>query len=190
MSSPLATRCHLLELPPELRNAIYVYAVVEDDPIPLRKWRDKCCIEPALLASNRQVRTECLPIFYGQNTFETNYSDRIGGFLAALSAEQMTMIRRLRAWNEKAVTSKVRDLVNDDRKREHIIRRFEMDANRWVNGVCKGYLREDAILAPLRVSGGTLWIPVTQLRGWKIMGREGEAIFVRKAELTAKKALP
>ena len=67
-----AKRCILMELPAELRNYIYTFALVDEGPIVI----EPCIIgpqrvhQPALTRAARQIRLETLPIFYGQNIFE------------------------------------------------------------------------------------------------------------------------
>ena len=68
-----ATPFPLLELPPELRNKIYEFAVVSNRALFLREahWHYSGCWEnaaqPALTRVSCQLRSEVLPIFYGQN---------------------------------------------------------------------------------------------------------------------------
>lgn len=63
----------LLDLPAELRNVIYEYALVFERNIPpwdrprhrkVEEWW-----QPALTRTNRMIRGETLPIFYALNTF-------------------------------------------------------------------------------------------------------------------------
>ncbi|KAK5686527.1 hypothetical protein LTS10_002647 [Elasticomyces elasticus] len=70
----------LLQLPAELRNRIFELVVVKP-PIPTARcklcykdqhvWPSERLIpqQPAITCVNRQLRTEVLPIYYGQNTF-------------------------------------------------------------------------------------------------------------------------
>ncbi|KAK3636493.1 hypothetical protein LTR56_014119 [Elasticomyces elasticus] len=70
----------LLGLPAELRNFIFELAIIS--PHPLRaglsvRWESELAVsqtkvspgQPALARVNRQLRDECLAIFYGQNAF-------------------------------------------------------------------------------------------------------------------------
>ena len=60
----------LLDLPAELRNQIWSYALVSKKPIKVpQKLTPKTPLHPGLLSVNRQVRAECTPIYYGENTF-------------------------------------------------------------------------------------------------------------------------
>ena len=66
--------CGFLKIPPELRNTIYTLTLVFDEPIEIKTHtneRSPGDMEPALLAINRQIRAEALPVFYGMNTFTT-----------------------------------------------------------------------------------------------------------------------
>ncbi|KAK5683392.1 hypothetical protein LTS10_004923 [Elasticomyces elasticus] len=60
-------KCRLLLLPAELRIRIYELAVIKPSRVV------GCCRkhlnEPKLSATCQQIRRECLPIFYGDNTF-------------------------------------------------------------------------------------------------------------------------
>ncbi|KAK4893562.1 hypothetical protein LTR27_008029 [Elasticomyces elasticus] len=67
--------CPLLELAAELRNQIFALAVVEPEPQHLFLLDSASgglrasFQQPALARVNRQIRSETLPIFYGQNVF-------------------------------------------------------------------------------------------------------------------------
>ena len=65
-------QCHQLDLPAELRNRIYEFVLVEDEPIVLFDWNLRCTDyrwQPKLLRTCKTIRSEAGPIFYGQNTF-------------------------------------------------------------------------------------------------------------------------
>jgi hypothetical protein len=81
-SDTMIADCHLLKLPSELRNQIYEHVLVATHGIDANTWcrtrriqnfytsnTIKYAMEPALLATCKQIRGEGLPIFYGQNTF-------------------------------------------------------------------------------------------------------------------------
>jgi len=181
--------CRLLELPPELRNAIYVYAVVENGPVPLRMRLNNYCIEPALLATNRQIRSECLPVIYGQNTLESGYSHRTRKFLTALSADKLKMIRQLQAWDVEGLAHMTQDQRFSEQTRAAFVAGIKNDMDVWVRKHSRGNLREDALQVPLRTLRGTKWVTATQLPNWKIVGKDGEAVFVRKDEQKSKKKM-
>ena len=85
--------CLLLELPAELRNRIYEYALTKKDHIDLYHWRRFCkkwtagrwigdvyrsyMKEPAFLRTCRQVRNEALPLFYSRNVFGVPCNARV-----------------------------------------------------------------------------------------------------------------
>ncbi|KAL2358816.1 hypothetical protein BJ546DRAFT_27787 [Cryomyces antarcticus] len=71
--APVKCPFPFLKLPAELRNVIYNLALVECHTIvmlvrPMTK-------QPALTRVCRQVRNECLPIYYGKNHFRCDLSD-------------------------------------------------------------------------------------------------------------------
>ncbi|KAK5714282.1 hypothetical protein LTR17_017288 [Elasticomyces elasticus] len=74
----------LLDLPRELRDAIYSYATVVDEHLLLSgpcMHEDRItAVQPAITRVNRQARQEALPIFYSDNTFEAHITDSDFGF--------------------------------------------------------------------------------------------------------------
>ena len=62
----------LLELPAELRNNIYRYALVSDDPIYITP--DGLRTRKALLQTCEQIKNEATGIFYAENVFITKYA--------------------------------------------------------------------------------------------------------------------
>lgn len=56
--------CPFLSLPPEMRNMIYRYALVEGDI-----FMDPTMTQPAVLQLNRQIRSEAKQIYYQENNF-------------------------------------------------------------------------------------------------------------------------
>ena len=58
----------LLSLPPEIRNTIYRYALVQGK-ISVRAPAFATAEQPALLQVNRQIRTEAINIYYHENEF-------------------------------------------------------------------------------------------------------------------------
>lgn len=69
-------RCHLLELPPELRNRIYELVVVRDEPVKtviISDFQHRACFarlqQPRITATCQQIRQESLSIFYTCNSF-------------------------------------------------------------------------------------------------------------------------
>ncbi|KAK0258746.1 hypothetical protein B0A54_15292 [Friedmanniomyces endolithicus] len=70
---PKTKRCRLFELPPELRIAIFEYALTSDKTVVTFRLDDyqrdslQEAVQPALTRVNRQVRLETLPVWYGCN---------------------------------------------------------------------------------------------------------------------------
>ncbi|KAF2167339.1 hypothetical protein M409DRAFT_22149 [Zasmidium cellare ATCC 36951] len=70
---------HLLGLPAELRNAIYGYALVKQEPV---KVYARTTQQPALLQVSRQMRDEASSIYYQDNEFELVVMDYNGAAFA------------------------------------------------------------------------------------------------------------
>jgi len=91
-STNITRICHLLRLPSELRDQVYAYFVVDNDPLPVftaRRSTLRTCKQrplgleflrpvsehqahpgsPVLAATCKQIRREVLKVFYGQNIF-------------------------------------------------------------------------------------------------------------------------
>lgn len=84
----------ILTLPPELRNAIYEFAIVETRPVSI------ISIKPGLTQTSRQLRIESLSIYLQRNTFKANARawpdmDNLNQWLAPLEAEHARQITRL-----------------------------------------------------------------------------------------------
>ncbi|KAK4497865.1 hypothetical protein PRZ48_010520 [Zasmidium cellare] len=62
----------LLGMPPEIRNIIYRYTLLSESMIKVTATSPS---QPALLRTNRQLRTEALPIFLTENTFKVDAWD-------------------------------------------------------------------------------------------------------------------
>lgn len=68
-------RCRLLELPAEIREHIFTFAVVPDKPIVTfcldrfqKESYEEAC-QPVITRVSRQIRREALPLFYACNDF-------------------------------------------------------------------------------------------------------------------------
>ncbi|KAK5686568.1 hypothetical protein LTS10_002688 [Elasticomyces elasticus] len=93
----------LLDLPRELRDAIYSYATVVDEHLLLSgpcKHEDwPTAVQPAITRVNRQVRQESLPIFYGDNTFEAHMTAFDFGYFLShmqiIGSRNLTCIRHI-----------------------------------------------------------------------------------------------
>lgn len=84
----------ILTFPPELRNAIYEFAIVETRPVFI------ISIKPGLTQTSRQLRVKSLPICLQKNTFKANARawpdmDNLNQWLAPLEAEHARQITRL-----------------------------------------------------------------------------------------------
>ncbi|TKA72565.1 hypothetical protein B0A49_06034 [Cryomyces minteri] len=71
--APVKCPFPFLKLPPELRNVIYNLALVECHTV--RMLVRPMTKQPALARVCRQVRNECLPIYYGNNHFQRDLID-------------------------------------------------------------------------------------------------------------------
>lgn len=72
----------LWKLPPELRNHIYRYTTVLDEPIDITAIREK---QPALLSGCTEIREEAIKMFYHHNSFAcrlriSHFSDYISKY--------------------------------------------------------------------------------------------------------------
>lgn len=91
------SECAFLALPAELRNRIYEFALIKDDPIEVVLWRP-CSngAPPALTQTSRQIRSESLPIFYGLNTFRLDAEDWFNRAIAKDTASTLSNIQLIR----------------------------------------------------------------------------------------------
>ncbi|KAK4494631.1 hypothetical protein PRZ48_013987 [Zasmidium cellare] len=108
------SECGLFKLPPELRNKIYDYVVVMG--IIGRQGKIK---EPGITLTNRQLRSECLPMFYGANKFAFTCFGHAGNFLEKLDDKRRSMLKLVAI-----------DGVHDDEK---AWMRIAEKALRWLN---------------------------------------------------------
>lgn len=70
------SRLRLLQLPAELRNAIYRYILVQPDPIDIpNNFANHGYQEPALLTTCKEIRKEAIAIFHMENVFDVEVSD-------------------------------------------------------------------------------------------------------------------
>lgn len=92
-------KTELLDLPAELRNNIWEYALSDPEPIRLT-WSMVSGLsrvkQPALTAVSRQVRTESLAIFYHSNVFQAIRFSSITEFLRSLDQKQVKHLHHLR----------------------------------------------------------------------------------------------
>jgi hypothetical protein len=133
-----------LSLPAELRNEIYAVALDERGPIRIRTTLPYL-LEPALLATNRQVRSEAVGIWYGENVFEIDGSSPAVRFLRAATDEKLRALRSLHilttpspVTTAKYIEDRIKQLLREFQPRglDRQAMRFEMDTPSgldWVN---------------------------------------------------------
>jgi len=93
-------RSPLLDLPPELRNTVWRFALVRKTKIDMSK--ESTTAEPALLVACKQIREEGLGIYYGENMFslgaelvDWDWSTTLSDWLSAIGHERAGRIARL-----------------------------------------------------------------------------------------------
>ena len=69
---PSNWRCHLMDLPPELRLRIYEYALTRTDTINLTRQRLSLRRGPPLLRVSCEIRKEALAAYFSRNTFRVD----------------------------------------------------------------------------------------------------------------------
>lgn len=72
VASSEVAKCHLLDLPPELRNLIYRSVLVQNRDIDVRSQGFDV---PPLLSTCKKIRKEARSIFYYENTFAVEVYD-------------------------------------------------------------------------------------------------------------------
>jgi len=94
----MSAKSPLMKLPAELREHIYRYTIVSDSPIVTDPHDTATIKQPNLLLTCRQIRSETLPIYYRENTFDIPINNMDGAgmipFLCLLAkhntAEEIT----------------------------------------------------------------------------------------------------
>lgn len=90
--------CLFFELPAELRNEIYRYALVSTDRIHITTTMIQPPPEPGILYANRQARQEALAIYYHENHFRFDMYDlNASAYMRWVRAEPV-MRGRLSVW--------------------------------------------------------------------------------------------
>ncbi|CAK4030385.1 Hypothetical predicted protein [Lecanosticta acicola] len=84
-----------LNLPAELRNEVYRLSLIGDTPIPIR-FKAPCVPQPSLSMANKQIRTECLSIFYGENVFWTTQAFTVDAWFMHMDGKQLAQVREVR----------------------------------------------------------------------------------------------
>ena len=150
----------LESLPGELRNRIYRYAVVQEEPVlpVLVEWSPKrnfasirYCKEPALAHSCDQIRDEVLSIFYSENTF--NFATIESGLQGNLTEEAKIWLRSTGKYSSKitsiAMSYCIENALEEGKTEECIITAtvstlgspiFRLSGE--LNGYCECHLRE------------------------------------------------
>ena len=114
---------NLLQLPAELRLQIFRLVLVEDETIKVDARRAQQCWhkhkpvpnlfvmtsqgrhmaaklrEHALLSTCRQIRSEGLPVLYGDNIFESTDFYALYRWLKSLESNRRRLLRTIRYWN-------------------------------------------------------------------------------------------
>lgn len=161
------------DLPAELRNRIYYFALVQDEPLQLISQvyckTAPTFREPGLLSANRQIRSESLSIFYAQNVIQAkvealgeDHALLVYAWLDGLSDKTLTMLQTI--W--------LYDKGDTDKWVEWDVEYWARGASRrWLEQLCErvqGYARrglsKNAIHVPTCKDGVGAWMPVLQLR--------------------------
>ena len=155
----------LLGLPPEIRNNIFALVVVRSRPLgPL--WNGAMIKEPALVATCRQIRSEALSLFYGDNTLQYVTSHHAFTAFERAPADKLAMLRSVRAFS---VDHGCKDWLRWIRLR---VRELLESA--------RGHIRLDAILFPLDVDGEEIWVPANKTYDYVEVEDSGIVYFTRK----------
>lgn len=109
MTTAITSAPGLLTLPPELRNQIYSYVLFPPGVSMLCVWWNREAVMPAICQTNRQLRAECCPLFFGKNRFNlatiqisamSNERRLSRRWIRSLDDSQTTMLGRLTFWRE------------------------------------------------------------------------------------------
>lgn len=79
-------KCHLLDLPGDLRNRIYRFVLVSGEEIEVESTGPG---EPALLRTCKTTREESIDIYYSENFFNIQIADWNGRALLPFMQQQM-----------------------------------------------------------------------------------------------------
>jgi len=134
----------LLGLPPEFRTHIYSHVLVQEHPVNVRYSIRTILRQPTLLATNRQIRSEALCIFYAENTFHVGKDSDLGMWLPCLDDERLEAINTVQLLSCERVEELVFFFTRTDWRlalRGIIERMLLLSA--------KGRLRRDRVRVPL-----------------------------------------
>lgn len=151
----------IFDLPAELRTDIWDMVIVQEPLIkvsPIRPFVK----EPALLAVNRQIRSEAMSIWYADNDFEVMGSSPAIKFLRSRNDEQVRSMRSLCITTEKSdlMGSQPRAWVEYLRKKvETVMRESEPRG-----------LRRKALKFQVVVGGEMRWMDGDELQDYDVDG--------------------
>ncbi|KAK5136599.1 hypothetical protein LTR08_002613 [Meristemomyces frigidus] len=176
----------LNKIPAEIRNTIWALVAVKDSPIVVSFYKPYIYEpEPALLAVNRQVRSESRSIYYGDNTFEGMDWDSTQRFLEFVDDNRLKLLRRLDGFGSREFLCYSTDILGEGEGKLQ-----------WADDVVKGWLkdhaarglRQDAILVPLPVFRNgrpeTEYVPWPQLHEWVWKWAHHTHYFARKNDIS------
>lgn len=117
----------ITDLPPEIRNDIWTMLLVQPKAIAVSPTRP-FVKEPALLAVNRQIRSETMSIWYAENSFLIDGSSPAVKFLRSRDDQQLRSLRSVHISSEKSKQMKEAPRAWSEhlqKKVETIMREFE-----------------------------------------------------------------
>ncbi|KAK5702663.1 hypothetical protein LTR97_003609 [Elasticomyces elasticus] len=161
MDETPSVKCALLAVPAELRVEIWRIVLVEPHPVYIMWYNTTSFTKSrgaqALLVTNRQIRDECLPIMYGENTFgEGLDSESTSEFLEAMPKNKIRLIKNIRAFANGF--GQVKAYKHIEEKTEEWYTKFGPDA-----------LRPEAILIPVNEGDQEVtWLPAARLHDCRI----------------------
>ncbi|KAK5732640.1 hypothetical protein LTR17_010321 [Elasticomyces elasticus] len=133
----------LLGIPPEMRNRIFELVLVEKHANRLYEdtWGEHC-IRPDLLRTNRQIRDEATPVWYGANIF--------------INLPKLRMMKHLRMQDKKEVGR-----VDSEEKKEKVLRSMLRFGGDHLSGLVEFPLISE--------DGGTVWCTYWELSQFKLV---------------------
>nr|POE49216.1 hypothetical protein CFP56_32366 [Quercus suber] len=143
-------RSRLLDLPSELRDLIFEYALTSPSTVvtfrldPYQEDSYSQAVQPALTRANRQVRRESLPVWYGHNAFvmhtEATKADHTLRWLAC-NERHLQLLRKVEVWIRVLGTANLRSVASgaiglEVRRRGGDLTWRTQDDWRWIT-VCR-----------------------------------------------------
>lgn len=160
----------ILDLPAEIRNDIWSMLVLQQPAISVSPFRP-FVKEPALLAVNRQIRSEAMSIWYAEHDFQIDGSSPAVKFLRSRNDQQLRSMRSLCISSEKSkdMRDAPRTWAEHSRKKlETLMREFEPRGLRR-KALKFQVIKEDAIT----------WIDGIELQGHEVDGRPDKGKTIR-----------